>query len=274
MIEDLANALAQIADKLANSDFKSGRVEDPTKIDEKHEKKVKKYCKEFFDKAAYKHRKLEKEKAARKLKSEASKANHTATVEAASPVLNLDASPDVKKEEQSDDEDVQMSDDDDEKATPSFPPAGTNGDCLKRKREEADEDDVKIDSDMSKSPSKRMKSESPPPPPPPPEPPVDTPPVQSENASPAEITNHLHADTSFAQKSMADVLAEAQQDPGDGDGEADTSMQDANESFANSVKDAKDPLHLNDIPEYGRQSPSPVQNGHSPRLRPELKAQS
>ncbi len=194
-----------------------------------------------------------------------------ATIEATSPVLNLDASPDVKREGQSDDEDVKMSEDEDEKPTPPSPSPGMNGDGLKRKREEDDEEDLKADSDISKSPAKRMKSESPPPPPPPPEPPVDTPPMQSEDASPAEFANHLHADTSFAEKSMADVLAEAQQDSGDGDEGADTSMHDANDSFANIVKVAKDSPHLSDIMEHGPPSPSQMQNGHSPRLKAERK---
>lgn len=259
----------QIADKLVNSDFKSGRVEDPTKLDDKHEKKVKKYCKEFFDKAAYKHRKLEKEKAARKQKSEASKTNGTTVVKERSPVLNLDASPDIKGEGESDEEDVKMSEDEDEKPTPPTPSAGTNGDGLKRKREEDDEEDVKADSDMSKSPVKRIKSESPPPPPPPPQPPAESPPTQSEDASPPETTNHLYADTSFAEKSMADVLAEAQQDPGDGDDGAEISMQEANDTFANPSKENKDSPHLSDTIEHGPRSPPQLQNGHLPQLKAE-----
>jgi SRI (Set2 Rpb1 interacting) domain len=270
----VANVYTQIADKLVNSDFKSGRVDDPTKIDEKHEKKVKKYCKDFFDKAAYKHRKLEKEKAARKQKPTTSKSNGMATAEATSPTMNLDASPDVKNEGRSDDDDVKMSDDEDEKQTPLTPSAAMNGEGLKRKR---DEDDIKADSEISKSPAKRMKSESPPPPPPPPAPPVGTPPMQCEDVSPAEIESALHADTSFAEKSMADVLAEAQQDSGDGYDGADTSMQDANDSFANTVKEARDSPHLNEIVEYGPRSPSQIQIGHSPQLkaeRPVIKAES
>jgi hypothetical protein len=340
-----------IQSKLANSDFKSGRVEDPTKIDEKHEKKVKKYCKEFFDKAAYKHRKLEKERAARKQKPETSKPNGTAADETSSPVLNLDASPDIKREGNSDDDDVKMSVDDDETPTPPTPSAGLNGSGLKRKRDGADEEEIKADSDISKSPIKRMKSESPfpqtpppappmdtpvnhsghsspaerngdiskrkreddddeycktrtnisrspakrirsdspptslaatngnghkrgsdedaeegnkarsdgsespakrsksespPPPPPPPGPPVDTPPMQSEGASPSETTNRLHADTSFAEKTMADVLAEAQQDPGDGDDLGDLSLQDANDRGARSPARARARVGVDD----------------------------
>jgi hypothetical protein len=245
-------------------------VEDPTRIDERHEKKIKKYCKDFFDKAAYKHRKLEKEKAARKQKSSGSKASGTAAAELTSPILNLDASPDVKREGQSDDEDVKMSEDEDEKPSPPTPSAtGLNGDGLKRKREDDDEEDVKAESDVSKSPAKRIKSESPPPPPPPPEPPADTPPIQSADVSPTELSNHLHADTSFADKSMADVLAEAQQDSCDCDDDADVSMQDANANFAANVKETKDSPPLSEVAEHGTRSPHQMQNGHSPRLKVE-----
>jgi [histone H3]-lysine36 N-trimethyltransferase len=318
--------LAQIADKLANSDFKSGRVEDPTKIDEKHEMKVKKYCKEFFDKAAHKHRKLEKEKAARKQKLESSKTNGAAVPATTSPVQNLDASPDSKEEGHSDDEDVRISEVENETPTPPTPSAGMNGDGLKRKRDEDDEDQVDVESEVSKSPAKRMKSASPPPPPPPPPPeppvdsppmgyegtsaagmdgdglkrkrgrddeeeieiesnaskspakrmksespppppppppgpPADTPPAQSEEVSPSEMENHLHADTSFAEKSMADVLAEAQQDSGDGDDPADVSMEDANESFGKIVANGKAPLQLGDIED---DKPPPSIPGTSP----------
>ena len=266
----------QVADKLANSDFKSGRVDDPTKIDEKHEKKVKKYCKEFFDKAAYKHRKLENEKAARKQKAERSKSNGIATVEATSPVLNLDASPDIKREGDSNDEDVKMSEDEDDEPTPPSPSANVlNGDGLKRKRDEDDEDDVKADSDISKSPAKRIKSESPPPPPP--EPPVDTPPMQSEDVSPVEMSNQLHADTSFAEKSMADVLAEAQQDSGDGGDHADVSMDDANANFVDHVKETTDSPESSEVIKHETYSSHQFPNGQSPRLKPErreIKAES
>lgn len=249
-----------------NSDFKSGRVKDPTKIDEKHEKKVKKYCKDFFDKAAYKHRKLEKDRAERKQKPETSRPNGMASAAPSTPVLNLDASPDTKKEGQSDDEDVKMSDDDEEKTTPRTPLAGMNEDGLKRKRaveedeaeEEAEDndDDIKAESDMSKSPAKRIKSESPPPPPPPPEPPIDTPPpIKSEERAAVQMANHqLHADTSFAEKSMADVLAEAQQDGGDGDESVDNSMPDVSPGSSDNVKNLKQSPTMGETVENGRPS--------------------
>ena len=204
--------------------------------------------------------------------------NGAAAVKTTSPVLNLDASPDLKTDGHSDDEDVKMSEDEDETPTPPTPSAGMNGDGLKRKREEDDEVDVKTDSDASKSPAKRVKSNSPlPPPPPPPEPPVDSPPMQSDGWSPADVAKALHADTSFADKSMADVLAEAQQDSGDGDDLTGVSLQDANDSFVNVIKDARESPHLNDIGEHDPLSPSRLQNGHSPRLKAkynDIKAES
>lgn len=97
-----------------------------------------------------------------------------------------------------------------------------------------------------------------------------------------ETANHLHADTSFAEKSMADVLAQAQQDSGDGDEGADTSMHDANDSPSNNIKESKDSPQkdspsLSDVVEHDAHSPSRLQNGHTPQLKfdlSEIKAQS
>jgi [histone H3]-lysine36 N-trimethyltransferase len=245
--EDLKRFAKEIAKKLVESDFKSGRVEDPTKISDKHQQKVKKYCKDFFEKAAYKHSKHEKEKAAKKaISANGSKTDSagvsTATSIAPSPTQKWDASPDmdVKKEDESDDEDVKMSEDEPEEAekpaSASSSPNIPNGDTLKRKRSRSEDRDVKEEDDLTKSPLKKLNLDSPPPPPPPPPaPPIETPdgtPRQSEDASPAEVS--LHADTSFKSKSMADVLAEAQQDNGD---EADVPMEDANTSFENGLKE-------------------------------------
>jgi hypothetical protein len=245
--DDLKRFAKEIAKKLVESDFKGGRVEDPTKVSDKHQQKVKKYCKEFFEKAAHKHSKHEKEKAAKKAKSANgtktdSAAMSTATSIAPSPIQKLDNSPDrdVKREDESDDEDVKMSEDEpdeDEKPTPASPSMDMqNGDTLKRKRSRSEDRDVKDEDDLTKSPLKKLNLDSPPPPPPPPPaPPMETPdstPGQSEDASPAETS--LHADTSFKSKSMADVLAEAQQDTGE---DADVSMEDANTTFENGLKE-------------------------------------
>ena len=154
----------KISKKLVSSDFKNHRVEDPTKISSRQEKQVKKYVKEYFDKAVAKKREHEKKKAERRSKEGES---------AVSPAPALGT--EVKKEGESDgDQDMAMSDDDDEKpklesttpATPSDMLSQVEG--LKRKRlNDEDPESMKF-GDNGATPSKRLKSESPPPPPPPP----------------------------------------------------------------------------------------------------------
>ncbi len=157
---------AKISKKLVSSDFKNHRVEDPTKISSRQEKQVKKYVKEYFDKAVAKKREHEKKKAGRKGKDGES---------VASPTLAMVT--DVKKEEEESDEDqdMAMSEDDEcekpklESATPMTPSDQLlQAEGLKRKRvNDEDPDSMKLE-DHEATPSKRLKSESPPPPPPPP----------------------------------------------------------------------------------------------------------
>lgn len=148
-----------------SSDFKNNRVEDPTKISSRQEKQVKKYVKEYFDKAVAKKREHDKKKVERRSKEGES---------AVSPIPAMGA--DVKKEEDSDgDQDMAMSDDDEdgkpklESATPVTPSDQLlQAEKLKRKRMiDEDPDNVKLENNEA-TPSKRHKSESPPPPPPPP----------------------------------------------------------------------------------------------------------
>lgn len=126
-----------------NSDFKNNRVENPTAINDKQQKKVRNYCKEYFEKAVVKHREHEK-KAGKGTKE----AGHTANGESDEGV------------------DVKMSDDEGGKDTPGDgEETETPGSSLKRKR---DDDPEKEDGKQSPSPSKRQRSSTPPPPPPPP----------------------------------------------------------------------------------------------------------
>ena len=243
--DDLKRFAKDVSKKLSASDFKAGRVKDPTKLDEKHAAKVKKFCKDFFDKAAYKHKKQEQAKASRESKS-TNGGKSVVPSSTASPLRpNLDASPDiedeVKKEDASDDEDVKMSDIDND-STSSSPSPGTeftNGNTsLKRKRLLPEDPAFKDeDDDLAKSPFKKpnlSETESPPPPPPPPAPPIETPPQEMATPDPHEADMpDIHADTSFRSKSMADVLAEAQAD--EEEEEIDTSMEDANRSFMEST---------------------------------------
>ncbi|KAJ6171689.1 hypothetical protein N7470_000756 [Penicillium chermesinum] len=124
-----------------DTDYNKGRVQDPTQIDKKHEERVKRYCKEFFDKAAAKHKEREKYLAEKKRRQQSSTASPSAN---ATPGDNAN---------------VQMSDADpataDSTAISPDDPAS-----LKRKRSTGDEDS-KMEDDADTDPS-------PPTPPPPP----------------------------------------------------------------------------------------------------------
>jgi [histone H3]-lysine36 N-trimethyltransferase len=154
-------AAIQVAKKLVNSDFKNNRVEDPTKICEKQQKKVKKFCKEYFDKAVAKHRAYEQKKAERLAKEGEGQPgcskNGDSKPGSGSP---LPARYDMvdAKDDDSDDDDVKTSDDEVGKTEgKQFSPA-FDGECLKRKR--AATDDRRPD-DRGVSPSKRQKSSTP-----------------------------------------------------------------------------------------------------------------
>lgn len=173
----LTSAL-QLAKKLVNSDFKHNRVEDPNQISEKKQKQVKKFCKEYFDKAVVKHREYEKKRAERKAK-EAQEKGETPT----GSETKAEADSAAAKVDGSDDEDFKMSDNegDDPKpeggsqiSTPPAPPpppgdpedeAEQEGGSLKRKRDGNHDDKT---GDGEHSPIKRPRSQTPPPPPPPP----------------------------------------------------------------------------------------------------------
>ena len=156
-----------MAKKLVNSDFKHNRVEDPTQISSKQEKLVKKYMKDFFDKAVAKRRAHEKKKAERKDK------------EGATPQLppQIPDQDDRTGHESDAGQEVDVSDNEMELNDPiSSQPASPegdflNGDTLKRKRE-GDGREASTPLVDENSPSKRVKSATPPPPPPPPPPPA------------------------------------------------------------------------------------------------------
>jgi len=230
--DDLKRFAKDVAKKLVSSDYKAGRVENPTKISEKQQKKVKHYCKDYFDKAALKHKKMEEDKAA-KTKTNKAKvgSSHATPAESPKPSLSLAETP--KKEEE--DEDIKMSDIDDEPLSPSESMKNGSG-TLKRKRS-TDLDAVAVNAikeedadDLTKSPMKKAnitidRSFSTPPPPPPPAPPAETP--SEQNSPDGHVHSHgeeaqeqepdVHADTNFRDKSMADVRALAQMDAEDED---------------------------------------------------------
>ncbi len=154
--EQLKKFARETNKKLVASDYKNHRVEDPTHISTKQEKKVKVYVKTFFDRAVQKYQDYEKRKAA-------SAARHTAngTSEAEA---KLDSEPASSREELANlDDEIVLTDDE------AISPASSE-----RKRKREDEDVQSPSLTPSETPSlKRLKEEevdvaSPPPPPPPP----------------------------------------------------------------------------------------------------------
>lgn len=160
---------AQISKKLVNSDFKNDRVGDPRQISSRQEKQVKKYVKEYFDKAVVKKRAHDQKKAERQ-----------DTTAHPSALHQPEGPGEVKKEHESDEElDIGLSEDEGGRAkqdsgTPITPlDQPFNGDGLKRKRGSPDVPGSDKTEDEPATPSKRLRSETPPPPPPPPPPPTD-----------------------------------------------------------------------------------------------------
>ena len=185
--DDLKRFAKEISKKLTTSDFKAGRVNNPSKLDEKQQKKVKEYCKQFFDRAAHKHKKQEDDRASKK------KSNGTSAVQ--SP--RLKDSPGIKEE----DEDIQMSD---HEITPEVETPSERSTAVKRKHEEISPG-IKEEDDLSKSPLKKLAMDTPPPPP------AETPPASTPREDmEVEVDLHDEGDTNFKDKSMADVRALAQ----------------------------------------------------------------
>ncbi|KAK2803747.1 histone methyltransferase set2 [Onygenales sp. PD_10] len=167
--DDLKRYAKDVAKKLVNSDFKNNRVDDPTKVSDKQVKQVKKYCKDYFDKAVQKQRAYEKKKAEKRARE--GKSAHGSSSGDGHVKREPSKSQELRKEESDVDEDIQMSDDEIDKVEDKkSSPLSVDSNNLKRKRDgDGGLDVMELDIDgMRASPSKRAKSVTPPPPPPPP----------------------------------------------------------------------------------------------------------
>ena len=150
--DDLKRWTKEFAKVTIDSDYKSGRVEDPTKISDEHAKRIKKRAQGFFEKCVIKKESSDKSRAEKKSKPEANQANE----DAGSPLL---AGSPVDK-----DEDEDMVDPD---ATPAE--SNSSSSALKRRM-----DDVTNGEEDELTPKRaRTESEDAPPPPPPPPPPAE-----------------------------------------------------------------------------------------------------
>jgi histone-lysine N-methyltransferase SETD2 len=136
---------------LVDSDFKHGRVEDIFHISEKQQQKIKKYCKEYFEKAVEKHKAHAKKKAENNHHRNGGGNSQSASQTPQGP--RGSGSPNERNgaynESEDDGEDLESKrkrDDDDEE-------------------EEQEEEEVHIENGRHASPAKRHKSTPPPLPP-------------------------------------------------------------------------------------------------------------
>lgn len=177
---------------LVASDYKHNRVNDPTSISDKTEKKVKKYVKDFLDKAVMKHREHEKQKAEREAMPGSAKIGSASASKAIASV-ETPGLPDG-------DDDIVMSDVED--IATSSP--------VKRKRQE-DVDMLEASLTPDEIPSmKRLKEETPEEssPPPPPPPPPDAAMVDDLNMTASQVEEAF----SLEQEEANRLADEAEQD--------------------------------------------------------------
>ena len=156
--DDLKRWAKEFAKKMVASDFKKGRVEDPSKISDKQAKSVKKHAQEFFEKAVKKKDEADK----RKSENKANKNDGESHTPVGSPPPTAGSPMDR-------DEKVEPSDD--EAGEPEATPAesSSSATATKRRLEElanGEDDDLTIK-------RQRTETDDAPPPPPPPPPPVE-----------------------------------------------------------------------------------------------------
>lgn len=169
--DDLKKFAKEVGKKLVASDFKNNRVEDPTKISDKQEKKVKKYVRDFFEKAVEKRKamdKKKKEKEALKLANGGSNGTTKSSFEDPKPEAEVEDPDEIMDLTPDSPIDMNPSPHPSMPATPSFSD-------LKRKREDTETSLTPGRGTEDPEPHKRLKEEDTTPPPPPPPPPADSP---------------------------------------------------------------------------------------------------
>lgn len=140
---------------MVDSDFKHNRVEDPNHISEKQQQKIKKYCKEYFEKAVAKRKAHEKTKAARPGGSKSERDDYGKSISPTPRGESTDLA-EVKADETDGDGDVNISDDDNDAGEPYL---DDQEQAVKRKREATEETER---GNSEASPVKRQKSSTPP----------------------------------------------------------------------------------------------------------------
>ncbi|KAK3719720.1 histone methyltransferase set2 [Vermiconidia calcicola] len=157
--DDLKRWAKELAKKLVDSDFKKGRVEDPSKISDKQAKGVKKHAQDFFEKAVKKKEESDKRRAEKKSKQKED-GSHTPS---GSPPATAGSPADK------DEVDIELSED--EADEPEVTPAESSASATAAKRRIEDLSIDEVDDLISKK--QRMDADHAPPPPPPPPPPAE-----------------------------------------------------------------------------------------------------
>ncbi|KAK7546199.1 hypothetical protein JOL62DRAFT_252854 [Phyllosticta paracitricarpa] len=169
--DDLKRFGKELTDKLANSDFKNGRVQDPTKIGKKQIGSIREHCKGYCDKAVKKRREREE----RKRTQRKAKQTDGSTTPPGEPGVEQTAV-DAKAEDEAMPD---VSDDEFGEANEESPISQTDSHS-KRKRDEETPNATSPDDDVS-SASKKQKMAQLAPPPPPPPPPADGSPTDEQD---------------------------------------------------------------------------------------------
>ncbi|KAK8169578.1 hypothetical protein IWX90DRAFT_182302 [Phyllosticta citrichinensis] len=173
--DDLKRFGKELSDKLANSDYKNGRVQDPTKIAKKQIAGIKQHCKEFLGKAVKKRKEREDRKRAQEKAKPTAPEENGSTTPLGEPGLKQ-----TPEDAKAGDEGMpHVSDDEFGDANEESPISQTDSHS-KRKRDEETPNGTSPDDDVS-SASKKQKIAQLAPPPPPPPPPADGSPVEEQD---------------------------------------------------------------------------------------------
>ena len=167
--DDLKRWAKEFAKKMVDSDFKKGRVEDPSRVSDKQVKSVKKHTQDFFEKAVKKKEEADRRRAEKTAKKD-DDGSHT-------PV----GSPPATAGSPMDKEDMDAALSEDEAYAPDATPAESSHSPTALKRRIEDLTNGAADNLMLKRQRTESDDALPPPPPPPP------PPADDVNGDPMEI---------------------------------------------------------------------------------------
>lgn len=234
--DDLKRWAKDLAKKMVDSDFKKGKVQDPSKISDKQAKSVKKHAQDFFEKALSKSQEAEKRRAERRAAKKEGGSNTPAgspPAAAGGPVETEDA-------------EIALSDNEEDELEGTPVETTDSPSTLKRRLSNiangAEEDD---DAGLKRQ---RTESEQAPPPPPPPPPPVEAP-IDGDQDM---LTPGEDVSGSFTHEAIAAVYdATIEQRQADGDRTASAGADDSRPGSSHKMRDFSDAMQTATPPTTG-----------------------